>query len=173
MSDAGWRLLVGVTRPAQTAREILASSFVDGCLGVIVLFPLLVGLSLWVQSGQVSVQLAEGQLRRGRRIMSFTAIDAARLEGGPSAELSLILEASDGFGMLVPIHDGRKRILRGDTRKVLLQILPQSSIVISTSPYDPKGRFARYNFPTHLTKADAIALLENPPNPGDPLPVGS
>ena len=35
----------------------------------------------------------------------------------------------------------------------------------------PTGRFARYNFPGYLTLEDAIAVVESPPGPKDPLPV--
>lgn len=36
---------------------------------------------------------------------------------------------------------------------------------------DPKGRFAKYNFPGHVDRDTAIDLVLHTPKVGDPLPV--
>jgi hypothetical protein len=36
---------------------------------------------------------------------------------------------------------------------------------------DPTGRFARFNFPTSVTKDEALDLVLHPPAFGEPIPI--
>jgi hypothetical protein len=50
-------------------------------------------------------------------------------------------------------------------------MLRQSAIEMPASPDDPKGRFARFNFPTNITKDEALELVAHPPATADRLPI--
>lgn len=47
----------------------------------------------------------------------------------------------------------------------------RSSIAVPQTPDDPRGRFARYNFPGSLSRADALAVVLTPPTINDPAPI--
>jgi hypothetical protein len=53
----------------------------------------------------------------------------------------------------------------------VLDMLRQANIEMPVSPDDPKGRFARFNFPTNITKDEALEVMAHPPQPTDPLPI--
>jgi hypothetical protein len=60
-----------------------------------------------------------------------------------------------------------------ELRALLEEVLRRSSIVMPTAPEDPEGKFTQMNFPGHLTLAEAVEVVRDPPGVGDPLPVPS
>jgi hypothetical protein len=71
----------------------------------------------------------------------------------------------------MPLRDGDRIVARAEARELLAQVLAASSIQIPTDRYDPKGKFARYNFPENVTRDQAVQLVLAPPAPDDPLPI--
>lgn len=182
MDDEGWEGLPGSRRPTQIGASKVAgagfgAALMEGPLGLLLLpliAPFVGAAHASDVSGGVEVSFSQASVRRGRRRVSFDRIEAARLLPDPNLSLSmgvhLQLEAPK-LGFRVPIHDGYDFTLKKRAREMLLELLPHTSIEMPTSHYDPKGKFAKYNFPSHITKDEAIALMQKPPKPGDPLPI--
>ena len=57
------------------------------------------------------------------------------------------------------------------TGRLVAEVLRRSTIAMPVDPYDPKGRFAKTTFPTHLTKEEAIEVVLAPPLFGTDLPI--
>ena len=59
----------------------------------------------------------------------------------------------------------------GDLRRAaLLVVLERSGIRMPADPYDPAGRFSKYNFPDHLDKEGAVAFVLGDLSEGDASP---
>ena len=67
--------------------------------------------------------------------------------------------------------DQRGRVLDQSTVHLVAEVLKRTSIVMPTSEYDPSGRFAKYNFPTNVTREEAVDLVLRPPSFEEALPI--
>lgn len=114
------------------------------------------------------------RVRIGRRELPAAAIDRAWLQTeratGPRQQLIVRLDAGRARTRLW-LRAKQRVLLTEDERRLLVRVLEASSVQPPASPYDPDARFARYNFPGSLTKAEAIALVQEVPAPGERLPI--
>jgi hypothetical protein len=120
------------------------------------------------------VDLENRLLVLGRKTVAFDRIDTAQLEvstGFAAREISLRFGVRNGPQVLVQLRVGEELAQDPRQRRIVLDILSQSEIRMPTSSYDPTGSHARWNFPTNLTKEQAIEVVTNPPGQGDPLPI--
>lgn len=121
------------------------------------------------------VNFDTGQLRTGGRTASFSQIDSAVLFATRARKkkraLMLQFGVTKGPQVIVRLRDSKNQVLDPETARLILEVLACSNVRMPYSSDDPTGRFARYNFPGHLTLEDAIALVESPPAPSEPLPV--
>jgi len=111
----------------------------------------------------------------GKKVVDASKIDDARLHVDPSfrsRNLALIFGIRDEMRLILPLRRGEKDVVREDVRTGVIAMLEASSIVLPpTDEFDPKGKFARSAWPTHVTRIEAIALITNPPMPGEKLPI--
>lgn len=119
------------------------------------------------------VNLASGLLRHRGRVMSFSQIEIAALivEGVGSSRVLILQFGTERIRFDASLRKGAILTLKATTATQLLGILGGSSITLPESRWDPKGKFTRYNFPGRISKDEALALVENPPAPGEPLPI--
>jgi hypothetical protein len=109
-----------------------------------------------------------------RKKIPFNIIDVAKLEvstdiGGRAVGLRFGI--ADGPQVVVQLRRGGSLVQSPYHRAIVLVMLIDSQITMPTSPYDPTGRHSRWNFPTHLTKEQAIEVVTDPPGPRDLLPI--
>lgn len=118
---------------------------------------------------------ATGMLRAGRKQVRFAEITDARLAvlgGKKHRSLQLVLRAGrHKLRASVLVRDARRNTLDAEAAALVQEMLRQSNIAMPTSPDDPKGTFARYNFPANLTKDEAVELMAHPPASADRLPL--
>lgn len=110
----------------------------------------------------------------GRRSLAFSDIDFAQLEVGPSPlaeDIGIRFGLSHGPQVVVGLRTGDIFLQTPEHRRIVLMMLGDSQIRMPVSPYDPTGAHARWNFPTNMTKAQAIEVVSNPPGLRDPLPI--
>lgn len=143
-------------------------------LGVVVLTFAAVPVIGRLRHPQVAVNLADGRIRAGRRTVAFEDLSTAHILVASTPKkrtISLLLEDGAGLRAAVNLRDQDEQPLSDSESRVLLEIIERSDIRMPVAREDPQGRFGRFNFPTNLTKADAIALVTNPPRFADPLPI--
>ena len=121
------------------------------------------------------VDLDTGRLRAGdRQPIPLAQIDRAVLSTAPVGKggrvLVLRVTAKEARVEFI-LRDRQDATLDPTSTAVLAEALRRTSIAMPTSIHDPTGRFARYNFPGHVDRDDAVALVEHPPAAGDPLPA--
>jgi hypothetical protein len=141
-------------------------------VGLVMAFGIAAGVVHLLRHPVPSVNFARKELRVGRRIVAFADIRFAdrTVEGGMKAP-TLVLHLKAEHGPRVPIFLRFKSgpaLSESETER-LVRVLQASNIAMPTDPYDPTGRFARYNFPTSYDREGAIELVHNPPDPADIL----
>jgi len=117
---------------------------------------------------------ATSVIRVGRKSVPYAGITSAQLlVANPRGRRALHLLLRDEYGVrvVVLVRDGQLRTLPPRDAALIQDMVRQSSIMMPTSHDDPTGRFARYNFPTHVTKTEALDLLEHPPAFADAIPI--
>ena len=122
---------------------------------------------------QPFVNLDTDELRAGRRTLALAHVDRALVPLDPALRsdvLVLRLTAKEARAEII-LRDRRGPRLDDTSTEVLAEALRRTSITMPTSSNDPTGRFGRYNFPGHVGLDDAVALVEQPPPPGAPLPA--
>ncbi|WP_411719934.1 hypothetical protein [Mycetocola sp.] len=143
---------------------LLAGLAASGLLFVTVRFP------------QPWVNFDTGEIRTGRRTASLAEIDSAWLFATTSQNTRMLtfrFGVAKGPQVMVWLRDRKGRLLDPETTRLIVAVLKRSNVRMPVSKDDPTGRFARYNFPGQLTLDAAIAVVESPPGPKDPLPVVS
>jgi hypothetical protein len=117
---------------------------------------------------------ATATLRTGRTRFGYADVTEARLIPTTSKKrraLLLVLHTKKRLRTTVLVRDAKQRTLDPEVAALVLDMLRQSNIELPTSPDDPSGRFARYNFPRNITKDEALELVAHPPLPADVLPI--
>jgi len=113
--------------------------------------------------------------RFNKKVIDASRIDDARLHVDPtlrSRNLALVFGIRGELRLILPLRKGDRDVVREDVRTGVIKMLEKSQVVIpNNDPYDPKGRFARSGSPTNVTRDEAIALVRNPPLPGEKLPI--
>jgi hypothetical protein len=144
-------------------------------LGALAAGALLVAVTLIrnLRYPQPWVNLDTDELRAGsHRTLNLDHIDRALIPANPAVQaevLTLRLTAKEARVEII------LRNLKGprldELSRVLTEALRRSAIAMPTSPHDPAGKFARYNFPGHIDLDDTLTLIAQPPAPGMPLPA--
>jgi hypothetical protein len=109
----------------------------------------------------------------GRKSITFDQIDTARLEVIPGfqRQLGIRFGVTGSIQVVVVLRVGERLILTSAQRGVVLDMLDESHITMPDSKFDPTGNFARWNFPTNLTKQQAVEVVVNPPGLRDAIPI--
>jgi len=127
-----------------------------------------------VRYPQPWVNLDTNELRAGdSRTIALSDIDRALIPSDPAVRsevLTLRLVAKQARVEIILRDRKGPRLDPGSTR-ALAEAVRRTSIAMPTSPDDPGGTFARYNFPGHIDLDAAVALVQQPPPPGKPLPA--
>ncbi|KQT37082.1 hypothetical protein ASG28_15435 [Frigoribacterium sp. Leaf415] len=184
-----WSTWVGATTFFVTFSALQGVNFVAGIAGATVRWDLALLLGIAVTVGifamitlirnalspQPWVDLDSGQLRAGtRRPIPLAQVDRAVLTTAPVGTggrvVVLRLTAKEARVEFI-LRDRQDATLDPTSTAVLAEALRRTSVAMPTSIHDPSGRFARYNFPGHIGRDDAVALVEHPPAAGEPLPA--
>jgi hypothetical protein len=160
----------------QLTRELPGVALLIG-LGVAAGAVLVVVLVVRRRAGRViAVHLERRRVRVGRREAGWDEIAEADLrtsDGWPGQARSLALLLKAEGGPVVPValrRNGRLALSPGETALVA-RVVEGSRIEIPRAKEDPRGRFSRTLFPTHVTKDEALTLIADPPGSADPLPT--
>jgi hypothetical protein len=176
-----------------TSRVGLAIAFVPilaAQVGAILEFPPLGSIGLAAGSGalaagalviasrlfypQAYLNPTKAMIRIGREQAQYADINDARLILGATKKrrsLLLLLQTPTKLQLPVLLRDTRQNTLGPEVSAMVQEMLRQSTIEMPASPDDPKGRFARFNFPTNITKDEALGLVAHPPATADRLPI--
>jgi hypothetical protein len=145
------------------------------CLGtLVVISALATGLYFFFRPMPVA-NFSTREIRVRRRTIPFGEIDSAVTElistyRAKTRLVALRFGKVNGLRASVVIADSGRPTLDAITRERLADVFRQSNIRMPTSSYDPTGAFARYNFPGHLNRDEAIDFALHPPMPGQPMP---
>lgn len=127
-----------------------------------------------VRTPRVDVDVVGKRLRAGRATVSWSDIDAAELislESKRKRTLILVLHSGTSLKAPVLLRRANGQALDERTQNITAQIVRESTIAMPSSKDDPTGRFARFNFPTNITKDEALDLVIDPPEFGQPIPI--
>lgn len=126
--------------------------------------------------GVVAVHLEERRVRVGRREAEWNDLASAELRTDnvlPGTARSLILVMRTGEGLRVPVtlrRSGRLGLSPGE-KSLVERMIEGANIEMPRADEDPRGKFSRTLFPTHLTKDEALSVVRNPPTSDEPLPI--
>jgi hypothetical protein len=176
-----------------TSRVGLAIAFVPilaAQVGAILEFPPIGSIGLAAGSGVLAagalmiasrlfyprayVNPTKAMIRIGRKQARYADINDARLIPGATKKrrsLLLLLQTPTKLQLPVLLRDARQNTLGPEVTALMEELLRQSNIEMPASPDDPKGRFARFNFPSNITKDEALQLVTHPPTAADRLPI--
>jgi hypothetical protein len=113
-------------------------------------------------------------VRTGRKQVHYSEITSAQIFPSMSKShrsLLLLLRADKKLRASILLRDTNQRTLAPELTALLLDLVDQSTIAMPVSPDDPKGRFARFNFPNNITKEETAELVAHPPASADKLPI--
>jgi len=116
------------------------------------------------------------ELRFGGRTVPITDLVWAQLivvEGRKRRTVTLTFGTASKIEARFRLVGTGGRTLDAGTARLVAAVLGRSSIAMPVDRYDPKGRFAKTNFPTHLTRDEAIGVVVAPPVRGTQLPIPS
>jgi hypothetical protein len=123
----------------------------------------------------VAVSLGTGELRAGGRVIPLASVTAAQFGFVPIRKrdpvLTLRLLSGEKARAEVLLRDRRGHGLPAEQQQVLAEAIRRTAVAMSVWRDDPSGRFARYNFPGHIDRDDAVAVVLHPPRAGEALPV--
>ena len=145
-------------------------------LGTIVPVVLALYLVQRLRYPQPWVNFDTNELRAGRRIAPLDTITWARLDmldrqRSHTRLLTLRFGAEAGPRASVRLRNRRGQTPAAAVTTVVAEIIRRSTIVVPHSRDDPRGHFARYNFPGSLSRDDALDVVLTPPTITDPAPV--
>ncbi|RII88203.1 hypothetical protein DZF95_15785, partial [Clavibacter michiganensis] len=110
-----------------------------------------------------AIDVAHQVLRIGRKEWGFAEVTGARIElaGGPGDDTLILRLTTTGGESCSVVVSTREGVRVDDAqRDALLALVAGSRIAPPRSKDDPHGRFAHVEFPGHLTREDAAALVD-------------
>ena len=164
------------------------------------LVPVLVDLGPWAVASAVAIAVAAvtvaavvlrrrseppwiapdgSRLRHGSREVAASELVTAVLSSAPlvpdvtERSLMLTLAARRGFRATVHLRRRGRLVLGEAETAVLLDLVAASAIELPHDQHDATGRFSKSFYPDHLTRAEAEAVVADPPGDGEPLPIRS
>lgn len=87
--------------------------------------------------------------------------------------IAIVLTASDRSRAVVGLRERGLLVLTDEQTELLVAAIERAHIDLPRDKDDPRGRFSRTLYPNHLTKSEALHLVQEPPGDGEALPVGS
>ncbi|MFD3444551.1 hypothetical protein ACFDTO_08130 [Microbacteriaceae bacterium 4G12] len=114
------------------------------------------------------------ELRLGKRTVPMSEIVWAQLyvwERKRSRSVRLMFGTASKLQVGFVLVGSRGPALDEDTVRLVAEVLRRSEVAMPVDQYDPKGRFAKTNFPTHLTRDEAVEVVRTPPVLGTDLPI--
>ncbi|WP_413355270.1 hypothetical protein [Microbacterium sp. 1P06AB] len=141
------------------------------------------GLVCWLlfvrrQQRPLEVLPAREEIRFRGRILRWSEVTRAELSADPpwkGAPRTLILSIGGGSphrGRVVLRRKGDLE-LSDDETTLLARIIDASAIDLPHDKDDPRGRFSRQLYPNNLTKAEAAAVVADPPGADVGLPISA
>lgn len=119
------------------------------------------------------VNLAEGRIRAGRQSAAFAEVTEAKLGVSTSRRRRIVflhLRSPGGLHAGVMLRGPGGRVIDPRDAAVLGAVVERSGIRMPSSPDDPKGAFARYNFPGQRHQGGRARAHRAPAGPGGPAP---
>ena len=114
------------------------------------------------------------ELRLGKRTIPMSEITWAQLflwERKRSRSVRLMFGTASKLQVGFLLVGSRGSTLDAGTARLVAEVLRRSEVAMPVDQYDPKGRFAKTNFPTHLTREEAVDVVLTPPVHGTELPI--
>lgn len=161
-----------VARVLGTGFPVLVQVLIGLAIAAVVFAMIAIGFRL--RTPTTWIDAAGGRIRVGRRSADFAEIVECRLLVSVSRRrrtLSVQLRTSSGLRAGAVLRDNRDHPLPAADTAALDAAIRGSNIAMPVSRDDPKGRFARYNFPENVTKDEALLLVNEPPGFADALPT--
>lgn len=162
---------------------LLAGALAESVLASVVALIVAAGLSLAAsfalvrsQVPEVWIDLAGGRARTARREIAWADITTAEviavdLIGEKRRSVVLVLRGGNNIRLALPLTRRGRPVLKGTAAAAARTMIEASSIRVPRAKEDPDGKFSRWNFPKNVSKDDALALVDHPPTPDDPLPI--
>ncbi|MFP7761046.1 hypothetical protein [Marisediminicola sp. LYQ134] len=121
------------------------------------------------------INLDTSELRAGSRVVGLADVDRAMLAAWSVKKVRAVKLRLTGAGARaeVTVRSRRGALLDDTATRVLAEALRRTAVELPKAKEDPTGRFARYNFPTNITRDEAVAIALNPPTVDDRLPIPS
>lgn len=183
-----WKLAIAVSAPITVVMAVvlpiqLTGSFtrdlpiplrVLATLVVSVVLATVVVAIMRLRTPQVYVDVSQRLIRTRRETIRWDELDRAELlvaETKHTRALILLLRSGKSFRVPIVVRRAKEKPVLERTRTLAGEVIRGSSIAMPVSKDDPTGRFARFNFPTNVTKEEALELVENPPSFGEPIPI--
>ncbi|WP_165069332.1 hypothetical protein [Marisediminicola senii] len=168
-------------------------------VGLIIAVPVLTMFVVNARWPMLEVNLDTSELRANDTVIPLARVNRAVVKAQPSRtqftyQLRLSAVAGSGAGSgragsgragsgragsgaagtvraQVTLRDRHGVGLDRDAAHILAEALRRTTIELPVAPEDPKGRFARANFPTHITRDQAVSLTVDPPSTYQDLPI--
>jgi hypothetical protein len=170
----GWLLLQLV----QFSTLLTENSIISVTIAVVLAFAVLVGVAWWMRRRfpEVWVNPVARRIRVGNREAGWNDLTAAKLSTaslspGAPRTLFLTLEGEGGLRAPVTLRRRDRLALTSAQRDLAVRMITDSRVEMPRAAEDPDGRFSRFNYPEHVSRDDAIALILRPPRAGEDLPI--
>lgn len=167
-----WQLVWATSRRGAWVRALTGPSSGPVVPVSLLLEPL---LREYLIGGAIEVGAAGTRVRAGRRVIESSLLDRAWLdaEGGDRTRgLGMVVESTTArFGFRVRLHGDVEPLIDEVDSRLLHALLINTSIVMPSTDEGSTPSLAKNRFPSNLTRAEALALVTNPPGPDDPLPA--
>lgn len=124
----------------------------------------------------VWIDVVEQRVRCGSRIAPWHEVTAARLSAasvfvGGTRSLVLTLEGAEKLRIPLILRRHGHVVMTPRQRSAVLALIEGARIVLPRAAEDPKGKFSRMLYPSHLDSAQARDLVARPPRSDEQLPV--
>ncbi|MFE1664540.1 hypothetical protein [Microbacterium sp. P02] len=169
-------MLLFVLLPTLTRLPVWAAPAAVGILIAVIVVVVVVlrrrARSPWVSTDGTTI-------RHGTKEVPASQITAAHLFWAPwtpdasERSLTITFTGPNGFRSTVGLRKRGHLVLNHTETAHLLDLVRQSVIELPRDGNDPTGRFSKALYPTHLTKPEALAVIEDPPGDGEKLPVAA
>jgi hypothetical protein len=160
----------GVLLPLGTAGVIFAVSLTAVGVVATVAFRRRQGRPWWAARDGSAIRRGAKEARADE-ITSAFLVCAPWDEAASRRSLAITLETAQGFRATVALRSLGKLVLTADETFVLAELVSRSAIRLPRDAHDPRGRFSKALYPSHVSHAEALAVVRDPPGDGETLPI--
>lgn len=155
----------------------------DAPPGIVVLLGLsaiaiVAGLAVWAlrQIPDVWIDVDTARVRVGSRVVAGSALTSARVTAtamitGGTRSLFLILEGPEKLRVPLLLRRRGELAMNPAQRRATLALIAAAAIELPRAKEDPRGKFSRTLYPTHLDAGQARELVAHPPRSDEDLPI--